>query len=57
MIPCHIASHWVLLVGNLKGRYWDFYDSLPNPMHMTSLRENVHCYILQYNCKIFIFHV
>ncbi|KAK8950332.1 hypothetical protein KSP40_PGU000036 [Platanthera guangdongensis] len=41
MIPCHVASHWVLLVGNLKGRYWDFYDSLPNPMHRTSLRENI----------------
>ncbi|KAK8951296.1 putative ubiquitin-like-specific protease 1B [Platanthera zijinensis] len=41
MIPCHVASHWVLLVGNLKGKYWDFYDSLPNPMHRSSLRENI----------------
>ncbi|KAK8958497.1 hypothetical protein KSP40_PGU011160 [Platanthera guangdongensis] len=41
MIPCNVASHWVLLVGNLKGRYWDFYDSLPNPMYRTSLHENI----------------
>ncbi|KAK8933382.1 putative ubiquitin-like-specific protease 1B [Platanthera zijinensis] len=41
MIPCHVASHWVLLVGNLKGKYWDFYDSLPNPMHRSSLQENI----------------
>ncbi|KAK8963862.1 hypothetical protein KSP40_PGU000638 [Platanthera guangdongensis] len=48
-MSCHVASHWVLLVANLKKRNWDFYDSMPNLTHRTPLRDHVRSCIIQIN--------
>ncbi|KAH0457481.1 hypothetical protein IEQ34_012796 [Dendrobium chrysotoxum] len=41
LVPIIENSHWTLLVGNLKTKVWDFYDSLPKKTHRAILREVV----------------
>ncbi|KAI0508056.1 hypothetical protein KFK09_014190 [Dendrobium nobile] len=31
--PVIDGEHWTLLVGYIKQKRWEFYDSIPNPMH------------------------
>ncbi|KAH0456541.1 hypothetical protein IEQ34_014448 [Dendrobium chrysotoxum] len=39
LVPIIESSHWTLLVGNLKNKVWDFYDSLPKKTHRAILPE------------------
>ncbi|KAH0458322.1 hypothetical protein IEQ34_013637 [Dendrobium chrysotoxum] len=39
LVPIIENSHWTLLVGNLKNKVWDFYDSLPKKTHRAILPE------------------
>ncbi|KAH0462277.1 hypothetical protein IEQ34_009852 [Dendrobium chrysotoxum] len=41
LVPIIENSHWTLLVGNLKTKVWDFYDSLPKKTHRAILPEVV----------------
>ncbi|KAH0464897.1 hypothetical protein IEQ34_005000 [Dendrobium chrysotoxum] len=41
LVPIIESSHWTLLVGNLKNKVWDFYDSLPKKTHRAILPEVV----------------
>ncbi|KAH0449870.1 hypothetical protein IEQ34_020562 [Dendrobium chrysotoxum] len=41
LVPIIKNSHWTLLVGNLKTKIWDFYDSLPKKSHRAILPEVV----------------
>ncbi|KAH0452720.1 hypothetical protein IEQ34_020019 [Dendrobium chrysotoxum] len=39
LVPIIEQSHWTLLVGNLKIKVWDFYDSLPKKTHIPVIPE------------------
>ncbi|KAH0460238.1 hypothetical protein IEQ34_010901 [Dendrobium chrysotoxum] len=41
LVPIIENSHWTLLVGNLKTKVWDFYDSLPKKTHRAILPKVV----------------
>ncbi|KAK8947930.1 Ubiquitin-like-specific protease ESD4 [Platanthera guangdongensis] len=41
-MPCHMSSHWTLLVCRLKEHYWEFYDSLRSSRHRATLQNLVH---------------
>ncbi|KAK8959638.1 hypothetical protein KSP40_PGU011478 [Platanthera guangdongensis] len=40
-MPCHISSHWVLLVCWLKESRWENYDSLQSSLHRVGARANL----------------
>ncbi|KAK8970894.1 hypothetical protein KSP40_PGU008872 [Platanthera guangdongensis] len=40
-MPCHLGSHWALLVGWLKEQRWEYLDSLPSSLHHSGVRANV----------------
>ncbi|KAK8961555.1 hypothetical protein KSP40_PGU021647 [Platanthera guangdongensis] len=42
LMPCHMSSHWTLLVCRLKEHYWEFYDSLRSSRHRATLQNLVH---------------
>ncbi|KAK8969393.1 hypothetical protein KSP40_PGU003934 [Platanthera guangdongensis] len=39
LILIYVNGHWALVVGNMKDEIWEFYDSLPNPIHLRSTHE------------------
>ncbi|KAK8969223.1 hypothetical protein KSP40_PGU021923 [Platanthera guangdongensis] len=39
IIVIHVNGHWALVVGNMKDEIGDFYDSLPNPIHLRSTHD------------------
>ncbi|KAK8956138.1 hypothetical protein KSP40_PGU005861 [Platanthera guangdongensis] len=54
VMPCHVASHWVLLVANLKKQNWDFYDSMSNPTHRLRVVEGLPTQDTGNDCGIFV---
>ncbi|KAI0502605.1 hypothetical protein KFK09_017560 [Dendrobium nobile] len=47
--PIIHGEHWTLLVGYIKQERWEFYDSIPNPMHR-SVAVKIVSLILTLNC-------
>ncbi|KAK8969018.1 hypothetical protein KSP40_PGU004798 [Platanthera guangdongensis] len=39
LIPCHVSSHWTLLVCRQKEQCWDFYDSFKSGRHRSNLPD------------------
>ncbi|PKU83330.1 hypothetical protein MA16_Dca020250 [Dendrobium catenatum] len=50
--PIIDGSHWTLLVGYRDQRKWEFYDSVPNPMHRSVAIKIVSFIISLYCWKI-----
>ncbi|KAK8970467.1 hypothetical protein KSP40_PGU008833 [Platanthera guangdongensis] len=40
-MPCHLTSHWALLVCWVKEQRWEYFDSLPSSLHRAGIRVNV----------------
>ncbi|KAK8967948.1 hypothetical protein KSP40_PGU010709 [Platanthera guangdongensis] len=40
-MPCHLTSHWALLVYWVKEQRWEYYDSLQSSLHHGGVRANV----------------
>ncbi|KAK8967103.1 hypothetical protein KSP40_PGU009254 [Platanthera guangdongensis] len=40
-MPCHVSSHWTLLVCRQKEQCWDFYDSFKSGRHRSNLPDLV----------------
>ncbi|KAK8954225.1 Ubiquitin-like-specific protease 1A [Platanthera zijinensis] len=41
IMPCHLTSHWTLLVCWIKEQRWEFFDSLPSSLHRAGIRANL----------------
>ncbi|KAK8923990.1 Ubiquitin-like-specific protease 1A [Platanthera zijinensis] len=41
IMPCHLTSHWALLVCWIKEQRWEFFDSLPSSLHRAGIRANL----------------
>ncbi|KAK8962286.1 hypothetical protein KSP40_PGU014469 [Platanthera guangdongensis] len=41
LMPCHLGSHWALLVCWLKEQRWEYLDSLPSSLHHSGVRANL----------------
>ncbi|KAK8966014.1 putative ubiquitin-like-specific protease 1B [Platanthera guangdongensis] len=41
LMPCHVSSHWTLLVCRQKEQCWDFYDSFKSGRHRSNLPDLV----------------
>ncbi|KAH0464774.1 hypothetical protein IEQ34_004877 [Dendrobium chrysotoxum] len=39
IVPIIEKAHWTLLIGNLKNKVWDFYDSLPKKNHRVVIHQ------------------
>ncbi|KAK8963595.1 hypothetical protein KSP40_PGU004859 [Platanthera guangdongensis] len=39
LMPCHVSSHWTLLVCRQKEQCWDFYDSFKSDRHRSNLPD------------------
>ncbi|KAK8953692.1 hypothetical protein KSP40_PGU006902 [Platanthera guangdongensis] len=41
LMPCHLGSHWALLVCWIKEKRWEYYDSMPNSLHRAGVCDNL----------------
>ncbi|KAK8918499.1 hypothetical protein KSP39_PZI021468 [Platanthera zijinensis] len=39
IMPCHLTSHWALLICWIKEQRWEYFDSLPSSLHRAGFME------------------